>query len=653
MRKWKRGAGLALAAVMTLSLMMAGMTVSAYADTEQDKSGVRSLFTLSAEPADFSELKTENVKLGYYEGNVVRPVSDIPVQCAVLPAGGKLAIAAEEDVTYQVRVKEHVLDGAGEYYVGSYDAVLGSDNVLTKDGTIVFSRDIKDPGDTKLKGKISFGLPLNISCQHYEDYSHLLYEIRVYAAKDSDTNTKESAVLYCRVEDSETPTDGENPVAYAVEGGNIYFDSTSGTIVGCDDTVTTLTIPEEIAGVRVQAASNYVFIKLPELKQVVIPKTLTVFYETQPVKAAYFASCSKLESITVAEDNPAFCSEDGVLFSKNKTGLLQYPAGNTRTSYTVPESVTYIKTSAFSSADHLTELVLPETMQGLDDGAIAGCHNIREITIPRDMDYMGIAVFSNCSSLKKVTIPADVKLIMPQTFDGCNSLDEVRYEGTDWQWQRVKIEEQNEPLKNARLVALKGNPAAKYTDLKPTAWYGDAVDHALEKGYFNGVSETKFAPDASMTRAMFVTVLHRMAGKPAVSEADTTSTFKDVEAGSWYEEAVNWALANKIVEGMSEDRFDPNGNVTREQMAVILHRYTEYKQIETKDGTELGFQYQDKDKISEWALSAMEWAVTNKILKGERSYEVWGVETYHLNPKDNATRAQVAQILYNFDSLNQ
>ena len=92
MRKWKRGAGLALAAVMTLSLMMAGMTVSAYADTEQDKSGVRSLFTLSAEPTDYSELKTENVELGYYEGNVVRPVSDTPVQCVVLPAGGKLSI---------------------------------------------------------------------------------------------------------------------------------------------------------------------------------------------------------------------------------------------------------------------------------------------------------------------------------------------------------------------------------------------------------------------------------------------------------------------------------------------------------------------------------------------------------------------------------
>ena len=250
--------------------------------------------------------------------------------------------------------------------------------------------------------------------------------------------------------------------------------------------MTKLTIPEKINGVEVQGVSQYVFSELPELTEVYIPRTLTKFYESQPVNGAYFSGSGKLESITVAEDNPAFCSEDGVLFSKNKTGLLQYPAGNTRTSYTVPESVTYIKTSAFSSADHLTKLVLPETMQGLDDGAIAGCHNIREITIPRDMDYMGIAAFSNCSSLKTVTIPADVKQIMPQTFDGCNNLEEVRYEGTDWQWERVKIWEQNEPLKYAKLVALKENLAAKYTDLKATAWYGDAVDHALEKGYFNG-----------------------------------------------------------------------------------------------------------------------------------------------------------------------
>ena len=212
MIKWKRGAGLALAVVMTLSLIVTGLTISAYADTEQGKCGVTSLLTLSAEPTEYSELKTENVKLGYYEGSVVRPVADSPVQCAVLPAGGKLSIDAEADVTYQVRVKEHVLDGAGEYYVGSYDAILLSDNVLTKDGSIVFSRDIKDPAGTKLKGKIAFGLPLDLSLQHYENYKNLLYEIRIYASKDSDTNTKESAVVYCRVEDSETPMDEENLV---------------------------------------------------------------------------------------------------------------------------------------------------------------------------------------------------------------------------------------------------------------------------------------------------------------------------------------------------------------------------------------------------------------------------------------------------------
>ncbi len=174
----------------------------------------------------------------------------------------------------------------------------------------------------------------------------------------------------------------------------------------------------------------------------------------------------------------------------------------------------------------------------------------------------------------------------------------------------------------------------KFNDVKETAWYYEAVNYAVSNGLMNGVGNNNFAPDDPMTRAMLVTVLWRYENCPKEGE----NTFTDVPADQWYTDAVAWAAANGIVGGVGNGKFDPNGNITREQMATILYRYAQKKGIDTtKRGDLSGFP--DRDKVSEWAADAIVWAVGAGIINGADG---------KLLPQGNATRAQVATILMRF-----
>ena len=177
----------------------------------------------------------------------------------------------------------------------------------------------------------------------------------------------------------------------------------------------------------------------------------------------------------------------------------------------------------------------------------------------------------------------------------------------------------------------------KFTDVPKDAWYIKEVTFAVNRGLFGGTGENTFEPDAPMTRAMLVTVLWRYAEKPQAEE----STFTDVDRSpdSWYKDAVDWAAANEIVGGVGDNKFDPNGNVTREQMAAILFRYAGKKGYDTsKRGDVSGFP--DESEISkDWALEPLCWAVGEKLIGGSDG---------KLLPQGNATRAQVSAIFMRF-----
>lgn len=187
----------------------------------------------------------------------------------------------------------------------------------------------------------------------------------------------------------------------------------------------------------------------------------------------------------------------------------------------------------------------------------------------------------------------------------------------------------------------KGCPSKAYVDVPGEEhWAHVGIDFVLKTGLFYGTSEITFSPDAAMTRAMLVTVLYRLEGKP---ETTADNPFEDVADGTWYTDAVVWAAENGIVAGVAGGIFDPDGAITREQMATILYRYTQYKGLTLNDGDYVE-EYPDIDEVSSYAAQAMRWANAEGLINGVRRSD----GTVTLAPKDNATRAQVAAILMRY-----
>lgn len=174
-----------------------------------------------------------------------------------------------------------------------------------------------------------------------------------------------------------------------------------------------------------------------------------------------------------------------------------------------------------------------------------------------------------------------------------------------------------------------------FSDVKKSDWYYNYVKTVYEKGLMKGISDTEFAPNEKLTRAMFVTILYRMDGETNANQ----SAFTDVEKDSWYEKAVAWASVNGIVQGVSDIEFAPNTNITREQMAAIIFRYAKYKGIDTesvvKDTNTLS--HSDVFEVSYWASEAMHYCIASGIISGD--------ENGNLLPHNTATRAETATVV--------
>lgn len=178
-------------------------------------------------------------------------------------------------------------------------------------------------------------------------------------------------------------------------------------------------------------------------------------------------------------------------------------------------------------------------------------------------------------------------------------------------------------------------PQTTFADVPASAWYYNAVEYVYENGLMSGVSGGRFAPDDTLTRAMLVQTLYAMEGRPAAASAG----FADVASGDWYASAVNWAAANGVVSGVSETGFGPNNALTREQLALILYRFAQYKGYDVTGTSDLA-AYADGSSVSGWAAEAMGWAVDAGLISG--------VGGNQIAPTGTASRAQVAQILMNF-----
>ena len=227
------------------------------------------------------------------------------------------------------------------------------------------------------------------------------------------------------------------------------------------DSLTSVTIPNSVTTICGSA-----FEYCDSLTSVTIPNSVTTIY--------YYAfySCDSLTSITVNSGNSYYSSQDGVLFNKNKTTLIQYPIGKTSTSYTIPNSVTTIDSYAFADCNSLTSVTIPNSVTSIgseaflgcgsltsvtigsgvtiiDYGAFSDCDSLTSVTIPSSVTSIGKNAFYGCDSLTSVTIPSSVTSIGKNAFYGCNKLADVYYSGTESQKAQITIGVNNTPLTNA------------------------------------------------------------------------------------------------------------------------------------------------------------------------------------------------------------
>ncbi|MBQ1502534.1 MAG: S-layer homology domain-containing protein, partial [Clostridia bacterium] len=176
-----------------------------------------------------------------------------------------------------------------------------------------------------------------------------------------------------------------------------------------------------------------------------------------------------------------------------------------------------------------------------------------------------------------------------------------------------------------------------FSDVAEGRWSADSIKYAVDNGYMKGVGGDRFDPEGLLTRAMVVTVLWRREDSPAPT---APSGFNDVPSGEWYADAVGWARETGVVLGVTDTTFDPNGLITREQLATMLFRFSSSAPVSVPERADLE-PFADGENVSDWAEEPLEWAVEAGLLKG--------TDGNRLDPKGFATREQFAAIVERYD----
>ncbi len=290
------------------------------------------------------------------------------------------------------------------------------------------------------------------------------------------------------------------------------------------------------------------------------------------------------------------------------------------------------------------------------------CNNLQAVNL-KDMDTSGVttmyAMFKGCSKLNELDL-SNFYATRVENVDamlkGCEELDKIKTPReinpecpialpvTFYNIYGKETDKITKEFCNMNLMRI--CPENPFADVKMDSWQFTSAKYALDNGLMSGKGndeegKIKFDPDKNMVRAEFVQTLYNKEGKPTVS---FTNKFSDVKSKDWFASAIMWASEKEIVAGKGT-YFDVSGNITRQEIAVILYKYAKYLKYDVTGGTDL-MPYADDEKIDTWAKTAMEWAVSKGIMKGKGNGD--DLSTYKLAPRDAASRAECAAMLKNF-----
>ena len=437
--------------------------------------------------------------------------------------------------------------------------------------------------------------------------------------------------------------------------------------------LTSITIPDSVTSI-----GYWAFYGCTGLTSITIPDSVT------SIGNGAFDGCTGLASITVSGGNKKFDSRN------NCNGIIE-TASNTLISgcknTDIPDSVTSIGYGAFYGCTGLTSITIPDGVTSIGDGAFADCTGLASVCFMGDAPVVNWKTFQTYDeeSYAFINIPG-LTLYYIEGKSGWTTPTWGEAEYPTAVWDGVNIPQPHTHSYTAVVTAptctekgyttytcacgdsykkdfvsalghdfkdgtctrcgasdpnykpVDPTPEATFTDVSETAWYKNSVDYAVEHGLMNGTGTNTFEPESTMTRAMLVTVLWRYANAPKPG----ANPFTDVPNGKWYTDAVAWAAENGVVNGVGDGKFEPDGSVTREQMATILYRYAQKVGIDTSKHTELS-AFPDASRVSAYARAPMQWIVAEGVIGGSRENgQDW------LNPQGNATRAEVATILMRF-----
>ena len=342
-------------------------------------------------------------------------------------------------------------------------------------------------------------------------------------------------------------------VEYPVEGGYIYFDTDTGTITRCDQSVTEANIPSQIYGATVTSIGGMAFYNCTLLTSITIPNSVTSIGDEA------FEDCDSLTSIIIPD-------------SVKSLGYGMFWGCDSLTSITIPDSVNNIGAGAFGKCTSLTSITIPDSVTNIGDNAFVHCSVLEKIY------YNGSEDEWNRISIGDGAIPSHTEIIF---------------------WE--KTPKPDTPIANP------------FIDVKPDQWYTDGILWCYQNEYMAGVSDTEFGRKSNVTRAMFATILAKIDGSDI--SGYSKMSFTDVKAGQWYSNAIEWAASNGYAAGLGEGIFGYKQNVSREQIALFFYTYSSKNNIDVSDEADLS-GYADLNRVHSWALDAVQWAVAKGLISG-------------------------------------